>query len=235
MHYGRLTLIFLLMLGTSAVYSQGMFQAGGSLTLGFPQNEFADNVDNVGFGFTGQFLFSFPQSPLSVGASVNFLIYGSETREEPFSTTIPGVFVDVTTTNNIILAHLLLRLQPPRGMIRPYLDGLFGFNYLWTSTRIEDQGDFEEIASSTNFDDITFGWGGGTGFSIRVFQREESSAYYDGPDAVYIDVGMRYLRGGEAEYLQEGSIEQSNGDVIYDVDKSITDIMTFHLGATIAF
>lgn len=227
--------VLFLLLSAAHTLAQPAFQAGGSLTLGFPQNEFADNVDNVGLGLTGQFLLCFPSSPLCIGASVNFLIYGSETREEPFSTTIPNVFVDVTTTNNIVMTHLLVRLQPPGGRIRPYIDGLFGFNYLWTSTRIEDQGDFEEIASSTNFDDITFGWGGGAGIFIRVFQRREAAEYFGGPDAVYIDAGLRYLKGGEAEYLKEGSIEQTGGEVVYDVNRSITDIMTYHVGATIAF
>jgi len=227
------TLLICMIASIPPSIAQSRFQAGGSLTLGFPQNEFADNVDNIGFGLTGQFLFCFPQSPLSVGASMNFLIYGSETYEDQLTQGAP-VYVDVTTTNNIIMTHLLLRLQPPRGSVRPYVDGLLGFNYLWTRTRIENQVD-EEIAGTTNFDDITFGWGGGVGISFRVFERRENANYYDGPKAVFIEAGVRYLRGGDAEYLKEGSIQQTGDDFVYDVLQSITDIMTYHLGATIAF
>ena len=41
--------------------------------------------------------------------------YGSEKREEPWSMTIPDVFVDVKTTNDLLAAHLFLRLQPADG------------------------------------------------------------------------------------------------------------------------
>jgi hypothetical protein len=214
-------------------HAQPMFQFGGNFTIGLPQNEFKKNVDNTGFGGTGYFAFHFPQTPLAVGVSGTFLIYGSETREEPFSTTIPDVFVDVTTTNNIVMGHVLLRLQPPRGIVKPYLDGLFGLNYLWTRTTIKNQSNNEEVASSTNFDDITFGYGFGGGLMFRVYQASSLRNQREGINSVYIDLGLRYLRGGEAEYLKEGSIRRENGRVTYDVNKSTTDILIIHIGASI--
>ena len=226
-------LIFILV--SSVSYAQAPFQAGGNLTLGFPQNEFKDNVENIGIGGTGYFGFHFPQSPILVGFSASFIIYGSETREEPFSTTIPDVWVDVTTMNSLIMGHVLLRIQPSQGKVRPYLDGLFGLNYLWTQTRIENQSNNEEVASSTNFDDITFGYGCGAGLMIRVYEATTRQTRMDGVQAVYIDLGLRYLKGGEAEYLKEGSIRTENGKVTYDISKSTTDILTIHIGATLTF
>ena len=131
-----------LLLGAAGVSAQHRIYTGGNFTLGFPQNDFAENVDNIGFGATGLFLYNFPRSPLSIGGSLNFLIYGSETYEEQLIGGVP-VFVDVTTTNNIVMGHLLLRLQPPRGPFLPYVDGLLGFNYIWTRTSIEDQDDLD--------------------------------------------------------------------------------------------
>ena len=46
-----------------------------------------------------------------IGADLAFMIYGSETRQEPFSLTIPDVTVEVETSNNIVLLHALARLQ----------------------------------------------------------------------------------------------------------------------------
>ena len=169
-------ILAIVLLSTLHVNGQASFQAGGNFTLGFPQNEFKENIDNLGYGGTGFFAYRFPQSPLLIGASASFLIYGRETREEPFSTTIPDVSVDVTTTNSIIMGHLFLRLQPPRGSILPYLDGLFGFNYLSTRTTIENQANDEEVASSTNFDDITFSYGAGGGLMIRVYQPPQNES-----------------------------------------------------------
>jgi len=218
-------------------HAQMLFQAGGNLTLCFPRGEFDENIETIGIGGTGFFTVNFPQSPLSVGASIGFMIYGSETDERPFSMTIPDVYVDVTTTNNILQGHLLLRVQPPRGAFLPYLDGLVGFNYLWTETRIEDQDTpgYDDIASTTQLDDITFSYGVGGGLMFRVFDGSMRESENRELMAIYVDLGIRYLMGGEAEYLKRGSIEIEDGKVFYDINKSTTDILTAHIGVSFAF
>lgn len=228
-----LLIILIFLLFVSGGRAQSVFQIGGAIILGYPQGEFRENVPNPGIGGNLNFGFRFPETPLSVGLNLTFLIYGSERREEPFSTTIPDVYVDVTTTNNLVMAHLMFRLQPPRGGVRPYLEGLFGLNYLWTETRIEDQDDYEEVASSTNFRDATFGYGGGVGLMIRVWQQRDRRLQTDGAESVFIDAGVRYLKGGKAEYLKKGSIRRENGSVLYDVNESTTDILTFRIGAVV--
>ena len=231
-----LMLLFVFCLAASS-YAQPMFHFGGNLTLGLPQGEFGDNVESVGFGGTGFFAYSFPQSPLAVGASLGFLIYGSDTRQEPWSTTIPDVYVDVTTTNNILNGHLFLRIQPPKGAFLPYLDGLVGFNYLWTETSVKDEDEpgGEEIASSKQLSDGTFCYGAGGGLMFKVYEAPTQNTIGRDLQTVYIDIGVRYLKGGEAEYLKEGSITVENGQVFYDISKSTTDIITIHLGVSFAF
>ncbi|HHS13779.1 MAG TPA: hypothetical protein ENN03_08465 [bacterium] len=230
----KIRISYIALIGLAAtlpLFAQAPFEAGGSLTLAFPQNEFADNVDNLGFGASGNFLARFPGSPLAIGGSFTFLIYGSETRKEPL---IPPVYVDVTTTNAIIMGHVLLRIQPSDGPLVPYADGLLGFNFLTTDSRIEnEQG--EEIASSNNFRDITFGYGAGAGVKIRVHQKPDRKSWETGISAVYLDLGARYLMGGEAEYLKKGSIEIDGDDVRYTVVKSTTDILTIHAGVMMTF
>ncbi|HDL19501.1 MAG TPA: hypothetical protein ENH29_10635 [Bacteroidetes bacterium] len=214
------------------------FQGGLNLMLGVPQGEFSDNVDNPGFGIGGMFGVSIPHSPLMVGGDLGFLIYGSETRKEPFSTTIPDVTVNVETSNNIAMGHLLLRLQAPVGAIRPYMDGLIGFNYLFTETKIKDEDyNDDEIASSTNFDDAAFSYGAGGGLQIRVYngrykKPKEGEKNLTG---VFIDFRVRYLVGGKAEYLKEGSIARENGRVTHDVTQSKTDLLTYQLGVVFTF
>jgi len=46
---------------------------------------------------------------------------------------------------------------------------------------------------------------------------------------------MRYIIGGEAEYLKEGSITFEDLNVYYDVSKSKTDLMTAHIGLAFEF
>ena len=231
--------VALLLVTTS--FAQPRFHAGANFALGFPQGEFKENVENIGFGGFGQFAYNLPETPVYVGASIGFLVYGSDSRKEPFNANIPEVTVDVSTTNSILLGHLLLKLQPPQGKIRPYLNGLLGFNYLETSSSVEsegwdDDGD-NEIASSNNFDDATFSYGVGAGLAIQVFEASwEDLQENEGLYGVFIEFGVNYIKGGEAEYLKKGSIQKdANNQLIFDVYQSKTDLLTAHIGVGFQF
>ena len=222
-------MIFLIF--TSSGYSEERFQTGFNFTLGFPQREFKENVNNTGLGGSGYFMYRLPKSPISIGTSVGILVYGSDSREELLESSIPEVTVDVTTRNYILMCHFFLRAQPPSGDIRPYLDGLIGFNYLWTETGIYDQSAvlFDEIASSVNMSDFAFSYGVGGGLMIRLYQRQKSAF------AVLLDLGIRYLKGGKAEYLAEGDILSEDGLATYNVSYSNTDLFTAHIGVAFSF
>ncbi len=224
----------LFVLNVSFAGAQEMFNAGGNFVIATPQGEFKDNVDNVGLGLSGYFMFHIPNSPLSLGLTGGYMAYGRETREEPWSTTIPDVRVDVVTTNAIVNFGLMARLQAPQGGLRPYVDGLLGFNYLFTDTEVRDQGDYEEVARSTNFDDFATYYGIGAGLWIRVFSGEmaDSEKEY----SVFIDLGVQYTAGNEAEYLKRGSVEiDENNKVHYDVLKSTTDMLKYKIGVGFSF
>lgn len=205
-------------------------------SLGLPQGEFSDNVENVGWGGSIYAGYNFPKTPLMIGADIGYLLYGSESRLEKFSTTIPDATVRVENTNNIFLGHAFLRLQPDMGSVKPYVEGLIGFKNLYTKTRIEnDSWTEEEIAESTNSSDYAFSYGLGGGLKIKVYQKETP-----GQDirlfAVYLDFGVTYLPGAEAEYLKEGSITRTpEGDVHYDFIQSRTDLLLINIGVSVRF
>lgn len=208
-------------------------EAGLNFTLGFPMGEFKDNVKRTGFGVSGQFLLFTPtvQNPFSVGLNLEYINYGSESRTEPFSLTIPDVFVDVNRTNNIVNFHVLFQIALPYGKIRPYGEALFGGSYIFTETTIKSRGT-EEVASSTNFDDFAWSYGAGGGFLIQVYSSDNPA---DKVSSVFIDLKARYLYGSEAEYLKEGSVSIENGNVIYNTSRSKTDLLTAHIGAVVYF
>ncbi len=207
--------------------------AGANILLGFPMNEFKENVKRTGFGGSLQFLLRnpSPQYPYSLGLNVGYINYGMESRREPFSSTIPDVTVDVDRTNNIVDFHLLAQIIPPTGSVRPYLELLFGGSYIFTETTIKSSG-HDDVASSNNFDDWAWSYGGGAGFLINLIS-------FDNPankvSSVYLDFKVRYLYGTEAEYLKEGSVIINNGQVIYEVSKSKTDLLTANIGAVVYF
>lgn len=217
-------LVLFILLWHSPGYSVERFQVSLHFTLGFPQGEFRQNVDKVGIGGSGYFAYRFKESPFSVGASIGVLVYGSETRIELLNAAIPEVEVNVTTRNYILMCHLVFRAQPPEGKFRPYVEGLVGFHYLWTDTGVYNQGCcYKKIASSVNQSDWTWSCGAGCGLLMRVYEirknREQKTF------AIFIDLGARYLKGGKAEYLREGSILQISN----------TDLITARLGLSFTF
>jgi hypothetical protein len=207
-------------------------QSGGiNFTLAFPQGEFKDNIDRLGFGGSLQFLFfnPTPDLPVSLGINLGYINYGSESRREPFSYTIPDVFVDVDRTNNLINFHLLFQIISPTGVFRPYAEGLFGGSYIFTETSIKSR-DYDEVASSTNFDDFAWSYGAGGGFIILLTEN-----LGDEIGSLFLDLKARYLFGSEAEYLKEGSVTVEGRRVTYDVTKSKTDLLQIQLGVTAYF
>ena len=167
--------------------------------------------------------------PFSAGINIGYTNYGSESRREPFSLNIPDVTVDVDRTNNLVNFHALFQIAPPSGIIRPYVEALFGGSYFYTETSIKSRGN-EDVASNTNFDDWAWSYGGGAGFLIEVASDPSTEVA-----SVFIDLKVRYLFGSEAEYLKEGSVKINNGQVLYDVSKSKTDMLTAHIGAVVYF
>jgi hypothetical protein len=137
-----------------------------------------------------------------VGVNIGYFIYGMESRREPFSLTIPDVFVNVDRTNNLVNFHLLFQVGFPTGSVRPYVEGLFGGSYLFTETNIKSDNNFNEVASSVNFEDWAWSYGFGGGIGILVAGDPLTNI-----GAIYLDLKARYLFGSEAEYLKEGSVK----------------------------
>ena len=218
-----------LFLALVALPAHAQINAEGSLTftVGVPQGEYAEQLDATGFGGNLNAAVGFPGSPLLIGLDAGYLIYGHERRNEPFSTTIPDVTVDVVTDNSVATGHIFLRLKPNLPGFQPYGDALFGFKYFFTETRIESEAfDQNEITRSTNFDDTALSYGFGGGVKINLFTPTGAN----GPGGVHLDLGARYLIGKEASYLQEGSIRRDNGRVTFDVTNSDSTMLLFHFG-----
>jgi len=205
-------------------------QAGINFSLALPQGEFGEQVDNIGYGLSGEFMFLSPKphSPFGVGINLGYYVYGNESRSEPMYN-IPEVFLKVDRTNNLANFHMIFELGLPSGRIRPYVQGLFGGQYLFTETSVKNENNNEEFASSTNYDDWAWSYGAGGGISILLAGDPITEV-----GAIYLDFKGRYLFGSKAEYLKEGAVEVIGQQVIYHPSKSKTDMLTVHAGVRIA-
>lgn len=200
--------------------------AGGNLVFARPQGEFSDFVDR-GWGGGAHYIHRLGRDGvLGIRVDGSFLNYGHERFRVPLSSTIGGrINVDVTTTNNIGFLGVGPQIGLPDGRLKPYVNGFVGVSYIFTSSAVEGSASSEPFASTTNYDDATFAYGGGAGLYIPVRR---------GVSPISIDAGVTYRRNGEAEYLLEGGIEDHpDGSITLHPVRSDTDLLTFHLGVSI--
>ncbi len=227
-----LTACLIVVISASLAHSQEKFQVSCNFSLGFPQAEFKYNADRLGVGGSGVFTYRIAKSPVLVGTSFSIMVYGTESRAEPFSETIQDVWVDVRTRNYLLTGYFLLRIQPREGPLRPYVDGLIGFNHLWTETGVYDPEwvEHNKIASNVQISDWALSGGFGGGVMFQLYAGPEK-----GLSRLYLDVGVRYLRGGEAVYMTRNSLQYEEDNIYYTADRSRTDIVTTYIGFVFAF
>lgn len=204
---------------------------GGSIMIGSPQGEFRTNVDRLGYGLQlhGTLWSPSKERPFTVGLDLGYMIYGEITERRPWSSTIPDVTVEVSRTNSLANLHLLLQISPFTGTVRPYIDGLVGGAYLFTTTDVKSERTNENIAETTNYDDFNWSYGGGAGLLLQI------SKDLGDVKTLYLDLKARYLYGTEAQYLTENDVTIQNGKVFYNPRRSKTDILTFHIGVIAYF
>ncbi|MCX6169190.1 MAG: hypothetical protein NTX65_07620 [Ignavibacteriales bacterium] len=205
--------------------------AGVSFMIASPQGEFKNNVDNPGFGVQVEGTLWAPsvERPVSIGVNIGYLVYGhvNERRAWPG---FPGIFLNLSRTNSIANLHALFKINPFMGSVRPYVEGIFGGNYLFTTSEVKSENDDQQIASSTNYDDFTWSYGGGAGILFKLADN------LDRVTGLFLDLKVRYMYGTEAEYLTENSVfVNSQGDTIINPQKSKTDLITFHIGVVAYF
>lgn len=242
--FAHCALFLLLLVSIAATTSQAQERQGignGTGSLHFmmvvPQGEFKEASDDLGFGVGFDIGYVFDRMPLVAGLAGGFAVTGQSTFSVPLGN-IQVVTVDVTSTNDVFLGHLFLRLQPQQGSFRPYAEGLLGLNYFVTSSSVKNQATGEEIASSVNNSDVAFSYGAAGGIAYRVYSGggdDETSK----PVEIYVDARLRFLYGGTAEYYRDDAVSvDAANNVKFDESKrrtSTTDMLTPHLGVRVRF
>jgi len=212
-------------------------EAGAGLLVSVPAGDFGSNV-GVGSGFSLNVGTRLGDSVLSLAGEGAYWWYGREARTVALGAIIPDApdaSVRVSTDNAVFLLHARVRAQRRRGRWRPYVDGLFGFTDLVTKTSVdaseadcrlaaeillallESQCEPAHIAGSTNARDFAISYGGGAGVKIGSAPR-------------WFDLSIRYLNGGEADYLRKGALRREGGQAVLDITRSRTDMVMIYLG-----
>jgi hypothetical protein len=216
--------LMILLFAVPAASSEFQFSLAFSPSL--PQGEFHDDLGRTIWGGSIGFGFRPSRSPVLIGMSLGFGVYGTEHRESWLGLTDPDLLVDVRTTNAVLAWNLFLRLQPEAGFLRPYLDLFSGVHILTTDTRIgEDEDDDFGVNNSS---DAVFAFGAGAGLQLPIlrFVQQDGRRIF----SIDLDLGVRYARGGRADYLVE-----SGEPGIFDTRTSRTDLLALTAGLSFIF
>ena len=225
----------------------GNFGVDIALIGQLPKGEFKDEGVPTGFGLGINGLW-YPSKQFGLGLNLGISQYGNSERQIPFSYYTDLITITEKTTNDLAYGHLLLKIIPFQGNVRPYFEGLWGMKNLSTTTELTNNNCYDdnetsyddcEIASSTNYSDNSFSYGGGGGLEISLtsFGGDEDSGI-EGVLSFFINA--RILIGAEAEYLKEGAItfsDPQDGPVqtTFDPSTSKTDALQISLGLNFNF
>ncbi len=224
-------LIFAIALIPGLVNAQG-FNFDIGFALGTPQGSFHQSLERNAYGLDMSATYQIPRSPIHFGIGGVYQNFGWDERTEFFSPDIQEVRVKVRTTNNMFTPHLIMRFEPEYGVIKPFVEGLVGFNYLYTQSSVVDGWDDDELASTVNHDYYTPSYGIGGGMKFRLYEGYDEDGDFIGFSII---VKAKYMLGGEADYLKEGDLIRTRRGLDYNLSRSRTDLTTFNVGFVFNF
>jgi hypothetical protein len=203
------------------------FSIQGDLLVAQPKGEFAEQLDDNGYGANIGGLFRLDREGVfSIRADVGGMQYGSETIRAPYLPITGRVALDVETTNAVYWGTIGPQITVPAGPVQPYVNAAIGFMDFVTSTSVRGSDSQYEYASTNNSDDATSAYIFGAGFYVPLGNQKEWKLHF----------GARYWYGGEATYLKEGDIvDEPDGSVTLFPRISKTDQVTWQLGASYTF
>ncbi len=200
------------------------FRLDPGFAVGVPVGVFGDNT-GASFGGALDFGVGLGRTPVSVGAAIDYLRYGTETRHIALFPALPEVVSDVDTTNNVFRAHALVRVQPRTGRVRPYAEGLLGFSYAYTSTSADLGNDAG--ASTTHLGDYAPSAGFGGGVTVVLVAGRDAG--------LSLGLGLRYLTGGDVSYLTRGAIQRDEHGATFEPERSPLSMLRAQIGIAVDF
>jgi hypothetical protein len=205
-------------LGALAAAPAFAVEGGSALVFGAPRGALGAQADVAG-GLAGHLLFATRSGALGLRLDGSWLLYGSETVRIPVARTAGRIDREVTTDNWVAQAGLGPQIVLPLRGLRPYVHGFAGLSYLSTESRLRDPSGFTS-ATSTNYDDTGFAYGGGGGVVVPLRDHGLS-----------IDLGVRYVRTSSVRFLAEGDlVADGSGDVRPAPHRGQANLLEFRLG-----
>lgn len=215
------TYLYLILIGLFPLSGRSQIALGIHLQYDRPISELKSEGYRNGIGLNldvmyGEFEMRIPAVfQLGLQGEINF--HGSESVDIQLAT---GESADITIRNLHGGIFGAFRILSPYAPVRVYADGLIGTRVFFSQDvfRVEgaDEPDIEGVANA-----FAFSYGGALGFLIKI--NEEVS----------IDGRVKYTKGSWIRYVDLETVELQNDEVIYDFQRSMTDLIIFQLGVNI--
>ncbi len=239
-----IALAFMIHPATAQFHDAGNVRAEINASAGIPQGEFDRHLDGEAVGLSTFIGGPVPRSPIVLGSEFGFLNYGTDSQLRLHETVfdagvgndlaVPVEAVATSVSNNILLGHLVVRLQPLHGAFQPYVDLVGGWKYFMTRLRVD--GDLivfrRGLSQDAHVTDFAFSYGVGGGFELRLY--EHTSVWSAKPANVSLHGGLRYLFGTDASYAVEGSMREIGDRIVVDEVESRTDMIVPQLGVRVS-
>lgn len=235
-----------------------------NLSMGIPMYNYKETTTSLPFGGTFNIIHQPSRHvPILFGGGISYLHAGGQRVNETLTAEITAnglpiqgfeplvIPLEFRMNNHILNGHAMVRFQAPWRFVKPYIDILGGFNYLWTSTAVYDNSP-QRYFATTNDDGLidrqtqqsSFTWSAGFGAGFYIYLNQE----------VYLNLNASYLGGGWARYFDkkqvqswdvqlsvssptpgEGSLNADNIDVNTIPKNSRTDMLYAQLGLGLNF
>lgn len=235
------TICFFLLIACLPV---GCLQAqylGGGFQVAVPTGEFAENTDAVGIGFNIYGMGGIAGNEhIQIGLDIGYSLYGRNEQRETLTAELVAydnngnqILIDqinmplrIVVNNNIFHTHVISRFIAPIPYVRPYVDIMGGFKYIYTRTKIYDESDDGRYSGGNNSSnnnsndrlitaknqasDFAWSYGGGTGLLITL-------------GSANLELRALYLMSGEVSYYDSEdtkgwTVEFKNSPSSYDPD-----------------
>ena len=230
-HRNRILVALALLLAPVVVHAQARFTAGVAGVYGQPLGQFGDNVRR-GFGADGFGTLGIDARGIfSLRGEVGYIRYNRRSEFFVVNTGFGLAELESETTSGVLTMGVGPQLMLPEGLIRPYIGGTVGFARFATNTSINvpsDQsstGQKESIYDETVSSDFILSLAavGGVAFQLNFLGR-----------GVLADLGVRWHRNGEAEYVSsEGVFYSGTGQPSITATRSEADFLVYRLGIVI--
>jgi hypothetical protein len=222
-----LPLLALLASGPAALAQLPRFQStiGGDIGISVPNGEFADTWGHNMFTVGGHTAWPMGVLPFQAGFAFGYSQMGRE------AATVPVQDPALTATEGHLAVRAkvfnylpLVRLNPLRGKVRPYVDGLMGLRQFTTVSTLTVDGLEEPLSTVREANDLAFTTGWAAGIMVT----------WGGIG--YVEARVERLNGGHASYVDPASITlDPAGNVGFGTLESNTDVVNVLVGIGLRF